>query len=55
MSGPPSEKVVHVAGAGVPARVRITAMPPEIAAYFEALRRYAVTDGRAALEGTDGV
>lgn len=34
-------KVVQAAAAGAPARVRITAMPPEVAAYFEALRGYA--------------
>lgn len=42
-------KVVQTAGTGAPARVRITALPPEVAAYLEALRAHAsAPDGRPA-------
>jgi class 3 adenylate cyclase len=36
-------KVVRAGAAATPAQVRFTAMPPDVAAYFEALRRYAST------------
>ncbi len=36
-------KVVRAGDAAAPTQIRFTAMPPEIAAYFEALRRYAAS------------